>query len=246
MKKLGVLTLVVPLLLLAGCQTQSSSSSHNSAPSSQAPSKVKKTRFALLTSKLEKENLKMELPQTSGLGAGTKNINVRYSKKKNETTVYYSVGNSKKKFNDPSLEKEHPYLTLTKISGLSKKEIASRINYQVAAKGLPTVKLNDETTAVSQGAAGQSYLTWNKDNWSFTVKANSYLGEKPNTTANEVVDLLEDYRLPSKDGKGSMQFIVSEQYASLGNEMLFEKDGNLYQVKAHSIKTMLKMMQSLR
>lgn len=42
MKKLGVLTLVAPLLLLAGCQTQSSSSSHNSAPSSQAPAKVKR------------------------------------------------------------------------------------------------------------------------------------------------------------------------------------------------------------
>lgn len=246
MKKIGLLTLVVPIMLLAGCQTQSNSSQHNSAPSSQAPAKVKKTRFASLTSKLEKENLNMELPQRSGLGKLNKNINVRYTKKGDATTIYYSVGANKKKFNDASLEKEHPYLTLTKISGLSKKEITSRINYQVAAKGLPTVKLDDETTAVSQGAAGQSYLTWNKDNWSFTVKANSYLGEKPNSTANEVVDLLEDYRLPSKDGKGSMQFTVSEQYASLGNEMLFEKDGNLYQVKAHSIKTMLKMMQSLR
>ena len=222
-----------------------SSSKKSSPAGSQAPAS-KKSRFAKINSEISKKFPDLPLPRTSGLDTDSNTINARYTQSKNKITIYYSVGNKAKKFNAASLKKELPYLVYSQESNLSAEQMSSAINYQKQASGLPTVKLNNGVTATEQSGAGQRYLTWNKDNWSFTVHASAVNNQNPKPTANKLIALLEDYELPKMDDKASITLQVGTSYGSLNNEMYFQKDGKLYHLQAHSLKTMLKMASTIR
>lgn len=222
-----------------------SSSKKSSPAGSQAPAS-KKSRFAKINSEIAKKFPDLPLPRTSGLDTDSDAINARYTQSKNKITIYYSVGNKAKKFNAASLKKELPYLVYSQESNLSSDQMSSAINYQKQASGLPTVKLDNGVTATEQSGAGQRYLTWNKDNWSFTVHASAVNNQNPKPTANKLISLLEDYNLPKADNKASITLQVGTSYGSLNNEMYFQKDGKLYHLQAHSLKTMLKMAASIR
>ncbi|MBP2057738.1 major membrane immunogen (membrane-anchored lipoprotein) [Lactobacillus colini] len=222
-----------------------SSSQKSSLKGSQAPTS-KKSRFAKINAEIAKKFPSLPLPRTSGLDMDSNTINARYSKNNNQVTIYYSVGNKAKAVNDPSLNKELPYLVYSQISNLDSAELDSRINYQNQASGLPTVKLNDGITATEQSGAGQRYLTWNKDNWSFTVHASAVNNQDPKPIANKLIALLNSYKLPQMDKKAAITITVGEGYGSLNNQMYFQKDGKLYHLQAHSLKTMLKMASTIR
>ena len=222
-----------------------SSSKKSSPAGSQAPAS-KKSRFAKVNSEISKRFPDLPLPRTSGLDTDSNTVNARYTQSKNKITIYYSVGNKAKKFNAASLKKELPYLVYSQESNLSSDQMSSAINYQKEASGLPTVKLNNGVTATEQSGAGQRYLTWNKDNWSFTVHASAVNNQNPKPTANKLISLLEDYNLPKVDDKASITVQVGTSYGSLNNEMYFEKEGKLYHLQAHSLKTMLKMASTIR
>lgn len=221
------------------------SSKKSSPAGSQAPAS-KKSRFAKINSEIAKKFPDLPLPRTSGLDTDNDAINARYTQSKNKITIYYSVGNQAKKFNAASLKKELPYLVYSQESNLSSDQMSSAINYQKQASGLPTVKLNNGVTATEQSGAGQRYLTWNKDNWSFTVHASAVNNQNPKSTANKLISLLDDYKLPKIDDKASITLQVGTSYGSLNNEMYFQKDGKLYHLQAHSLKTMLKMASTIR
>lgn len=274
-KQMGIAATMVALLLMAGCQNSASSNSQSSSESSssrssqvekssqskilkkaaskksststgsQAPSS-RQTRFAKLNSQLSKQVANLPLPSVSGLDSGEDHVNVRYAEKGNTVTVYYSVGNSAKKFNDPSLKKQLPYLVYSQENNLSDSQMDEAINYQAPATGLPTVKLDNGVTATEQAGAGQRYLTWNNDNWSLTVHASAVNNQKPKPTANKLIKYISEYGLPKVDGKASIMVDVGQSYGSLNNQMYFKKDGKLYHLQAHSLKTMIKMAASIR
>lgn len=221
------------------------SSSSSASAGSQAPSS-KQTRFAKLNSQLSKQVANLPLPSVSGLDSGEDHVNVRYAKKGNTVTVYYSVGNSAKKFNDSSLKKQLPYLVYSQESNLSDSQMDEAINYQASATGLPTVKLDNIVTATEQAGAGQRYLTWNNDNWSLTVHASAVNNQKPKPTANKLIKYISEYGLPKVDGKASIMVDVGQSYGSLNNQMYFKKNGKLYHLQAHSLKTMIKMAASIQ
>lgn len=275
-KQIGFAATVAALLLVAGCQNsgssnsqsslESSSSTHSSqveksskssvlkrtasskssaSAGSQAPSS-KQTRFSKLNSQLAKEVTNLPLPSVSGLDSGEDHVNVRYAEKGNTVTVYYSVGNSAKKFNDSSLKKQLPYLVYSQEGNLSDSQMDEAINYQAPATGLPTIKLDNSVTATEQAGAGQRYLTWNDDNWSLTVHASAVNNQKPKPTANKLIKYISEYGLPKVDGKASIMVDVGQSYGSLNNQMYFKKDGKLYHLQAHSLKTMIKMAASIK
>ena len=223
----------------------SSSSKKSSSADSQTPAS-KKSRFAKVNSEIAEKFPDLPLPRTSGLDTDSNAFNARYTQSKNKITIYYSVGNQAKKFNAASLKKELPYLVYSQESNLSSEQMSSAINYQKQASGLPTVKLNNGVTATEQSGAGQRYLTWNKDNWSFTVHASAVSNQNPKPTANKLIALLEDYELPEMDVKDSITLLVGTSYGSLNNDMYFEKDGKLYHLQAHRLKTMLKVASTIR
>lgn len=217
----------------------SSSSSENKKPSSQAP----EARFSNLTDKLRKALPGMLLPTRDGLGQGSDHVNVRYTQSNGKNVVYYSVGNSASDFNASSLVNEKPYAVLTETKN---GDADSIINYSPEQKGLPTVKLGANTTATTQGAAGQKYLQWNAGKYSFVIQASSQLKQDPLDKGKKTLALSQQYNLPATSSHGSVHVIVGDSEGPLNTIIAWQSDNNVYQLKAHDTETAFKMLSSLK
>lgn len=220
-----------------------SKSSSSSKPSSQAP---EENRMESMTSKLRNALPGMILPTQDGLDQGSNKLNVRYTKKGNTNTVYYSVGDSAADFNADSVKNEKPYAVLTQVKNASSSEIEDIINYSPEQSGLPTEKLDDNTTATLQGAAGQRYLQWNANNYSFVIQASSELKQDPTDRGKSVLKLSKEYSLPKTSDKGSVRVIVGDSVGSLNTTIAWQDGNTVYQLKAHDTTTAFKMLNSLK
>ena len=223
--------------------SSSSSTSQSSKPSSQSP---KESRISKLTSDLRKVFPNMTLPTNDGLGQGSSKLNVRYNKSGNTNIIYYSVGNSAADFNAASVKNEKPYAVLTEVTNASSSEASDLINYIPAQSGLPTKKLDSSTTATIQGAAGQRYLQWNSDNYSFVIQASSQLKEDPTDRGKKVLALYKQYGLPKTSNKGSLHVTVGDSVGSLNTVIAWQDGSNVYQIQAHDTETAFKMLASLK
>lgn len=223
--------------------SSSTSSSSSSKPSSQSP---KESRISKLTSDLRKVFPNMALPTNDGLGQGSSKLNVRYNKSSNTNIIYYSVGNSAADFNAASVKNEKPYAVLTEVTNASSSEASDLINYIPAQSGLPTKKLDSSTTATIQGAAGQRYLQWNSDNYSFVIQASSQLKKDPTDRGKKVLALYKQYGLPKTSNKGSLHVTVGDSVGSLNTVIAWQDGSNVYQIKAHDTETAFKMLASLK
>lgn len=217
----------------------SSSSSKANEPSSQAP----KSRMSQMTAKLHKALPGMLLPTKDGLGAGSDNLNVRYTKSNDINTVYYSVGNSPADFNAASVKNEKPFAVLTQTKN---GDADSIINYMPAESGLPTVNLDSNTRATSQGAAGSKYIQWNKGKWSYVVKGNSQLKQDPTGRAKSVLALVNEYGIPNTTSHGSLNVVMGDSVGSLNTTIAWQDGNSVYKLEAHDTETALKMLNSLK
>ena len=217
----------------------SSSSSKSDEPSSQAP----KNRMSQMTAKLRKALPGMLLPTKDGLGAGSDNLNVRYTKSGDTNTVYYSVGNSAAAFNSLSVKNEKPFAVITQTKN---GDADSIINYMPAESGLPTVNLDSNTKATSQGAAGSKYIQWNKDKWSYVVKGNSQLKQDPTGRAKSVLALVNEYGVPNTSSQGSVNVVMGDSVGSLNTTIAWQDGNSVYKLEAHDTETALKMLSSLK
>lgn len=221
--------------------SENKSSSEDKKPSSQAP---ERNRMEKMTAKLRKALPGMLLPTRDGLGTGSDNLNVRYTKNGNTNTVYYSVGNSPAEFNAPSVKNEKPFAVLTETK--NSEDPDGIINYMPAQKGLPTTKLDADTTATTQGAAGQSYLQWNKGDWSYVIQASTQLKENPTDRGKSVLKLVNEYGVPSTSSHGSVHVTMGDSLGSLNTVIAWQKGNSTYQLKAHDTTTAFKMLNSLK
>lgn len=224
-------------------KSNNSSASSSSKPSSQAP---EENRMAKMTAKLREALPGMLLPTTDGLGQGSDKLNVRYTKNGNTNVVYYSVGDSAADFNADSVKNEKPFAILTEIKNASSSEVEDTINYTPEQSGLPTTKLDSNTTATIQGAAGQRYLQWNANNYSFVIQASSQLKKDPTDRGKSVLQLSKQYSLPKTSDKGSVRVIVGDSVGSLNTTIAWQDGNNVYQLKAHDTETAFKMLNSLK
>lgn len=258
--KIGITAaaLMVALSLTACSNNQSQNSSSNTnktsttqvqkkkgkanKPSSQAP---KESRMDQLNAQLKKELPSMSLPKDSGLNKGADKLNVHYTKSKNHNTVYYSVGKQSLSFNAKKARSEKPYAVLTETTNVSQSKASELINYMPAQSGLPTKKLDRNTKATVEGAAGQQYLQWNKNNYSFVIQASKVLKQDAVSKGKEVLALYKKYQLPKTSSKGSLHVKVGDSQGSLNTIITWQKGNNIYQLKAHDTKTALKMLASL-
>lgn len=224
-------------------KTESSSKENSSSKesSSQAP---KQSRIDSLTAKLHKVLPNMLLPTKDGLGQGSENLNARYTTASDKDVVYYIVGNSPVAFNAASLQNEKPYAVLTEYKNVS--DADSIINYMPAQTGLPTVKLDANTTATSEGAAGQKYLQWNKGKWSYVVQASSVLKQDGTKKAKELLNLVNEFGMPATTTNSSVHVIVGDSVGSLNTVISWQNGNNVYQLKAHDTETAFKMLSSLQ
>ncbi|GAA3638828.1 hypothetical protein GCM10022297_16350 [Lactobacillus hamsteri] len=221
--------------------SNSSSSSSSQKASSQAP---EHDRMGYFTGKLRKALPGMLLPTKDGLGTGSDKLNVRYTSSGDTNTVYYSVGDTAKDFNSDSVKNERPYAVLKEVKNASNAE--DIINYSPEQKGLPTKKLDDNTTGTIQGAAGQRYLQWNKDKWSFVIQANSMMKKDPTDRGKEVLALVNQYGVPSTSTHGNLHVTLGDHMGSLNTVIAWQDGKNVYELKAHDTETALKMLNSLK
>lgn len=218
---------------------QNSSSRQAKKSSSQAP----EARFNRLNDKLRAVLADMLLPTRDGLGQGSENLNIRYRKQANKNVVYYSVGNRRLPFNSSSVTTEKPYAVLTEIKNGNP---SSFINYQPLQKGLPTKKLDANTTATTEGAAGQRYLQFNKGKYCFVIQASAQLKQDPTAKGKQVLALSKQYQLPATASHGSVQVRVGDGFGSLNTVIAWQNGHDIYQLKAHDTATAFKMLASLR
>lgn len=223
--------------------TATSNSSASSSSEKKASSQAPKSRMSKMTAKLRKALPGMLLPTRDGLGSGSDNLNVRYTKSGNTNTVYYSVGNAPTDFNSASVKSEKPYAVLTQTKNGDAESI---INYMPAQTGLPTVKLDASTKATSQGAAGSKYIQWNKNKWSFVVKGNSQLKQDPTGRAKSVLALVNQYGVPATSSNGSVNVVMGDSVGSLNTTIAWQHGNSVYQLKAHDTETAFKMLNSLK
>ncbi len=228
--------------------TVSSSSSANAASSASSANqgqqdKSSESRIETLNSALNRSLGHVLLPQRDGLGEGSANLNARYTGNSANYTVYYSVGNSPKPLNDPSVQNEVPYATLYKKTYDSASAAQGGINYHPASEdqGLPSVDLGHNITGHINAGAGQRYLHWNEGRWSLAVHAAAVNGEDPAPTAKTIVNLLETHSLPVPNTIAAGEFEVS------GTNKLTWQDGNtVYSIQGKSAETIIKMAESMK
>lgn len=226
-------------------QSNSSSNkqSSSSKPSSQAP---EQNRMDKLTDQLRKNLSGMLLPSKDGLGQGSDKLNIRYTQDGSTNTVYYSVGATAKSLNDASIKNEKPYAVLKEVKNASSDTATDLINYQPEQTGLKTKSLDADTKATTQGAAGSTYLQWNKNNYSFVIQANNQLKQDPVSRGKSVLALFNQYGLPATSDKGSLSVKMGDSEGSLNTVIAWKHGNDVYQIKAHDTETAFKMLASLK
>lgn len=188
------------------------------------------------------------LPTTPGLATTNGHLNVRYSGNANGYTIYYSVGYTAKRLNDPTLSSQTPYLILSKKTYASKAAAAQAIRHydDSSTAGLPTVDLGHGLTGTIDAGAGQRYLTWKEGHWQLTVHAAAVNGEDPVPTARHIVELLEQFYLPAPDDRGTGTFEVSVGDGQRPQILTWMRGNVVYTMEAHSIDTLVQMAASLK
>ena len=188
------------------------------------------------------------LPTTPGLATTNGHLNVRYSGNAGSYTIYYSVGYTAKRLNDPTLSSQTPYLILSKKTYASKAAAAQAIRHydDSSTAGLPTVDLGHGLTGTIDAGAGQRYLTWKEGHWQLTVHAAAVNGEDPVPTARHIVELLEQFYLPAPDDRGTGTFEVSVGDGERPQVLTWMRGNVVYTMEAHSIDTLVQMAASLK
>lgn len=188
------------------------------------------------------------MPTTPGLATTNGHLNVRYSGNASSYTIYYSVGYTAKRLNDPTLSSQTPYLILSKKTYASKAAAAQAIRHydDSSTAGLPTVDLGHGLTGTIDAGAGQRYLTWKEGHWQLTVHAAAVNGEDPVPTARHIVELLEQFYLPAPDDRGTGTFEVSVGDGQRPQVLTWMRGNVVYTMEAHSIDTLVQMAASFK
>ena len=227
--------------------TKSTEKTNNESESNHSQSQAPQTsRLLQMNRQLKKVFPEMILPQSDGLTSGSDKLNVRYTKANGENDIYYSVGKTALKFNNPAIKKERPFAVLSEENNLNDSQTADVINFQADDKSLPQVKVTDDVVATQQSGAGQTYLSWTQGKWSFSIHASTVADQEPLTTAKKVAALAKKYKLPEPQTHGSMRIQVAESYGSLGNVISWKQNNRVYQIRSHSLDTAFKMIASMK
>lgn len=256
-KKLFVGTLMLALML-SGCTKQDDRSAINVKAHNNSSTKVNKkvveannkkenSRLICFNKKIKSATSGILLPQDDGLKQGSSNLNMRFENNPDQSVVYYSVGESKQKFNDEILKKELPYAILTMRSNMTNEKMDKLIGYRDAKDdaGLRQIKLNDSITAAVDAGAGQQYLHFVKGNWSIIVHASSIMNQSAEKPALKLLNLIEKYGLPKTTGKSTIYITAGKSKGSLNNVFKWQLNDKYYQLDTHSLTTALKMLSSL-
>lgn len=210
---------------------------HSEAPTNNEP------RLVTINSALNRTLGHVLLPQADGLGQGSANLNARTTGDSANYTVYYSVGNRPLPVNDPAVQNEIPYATVSKKTYGSVAAAKASINYRSGAgeEGLPKVDLGHNISGTIDSGAGNRYLHWNEGQWSLVVHAAAVNGEEPTAKAKQVVELLEKYYLPAPKTVASGEFEVSG-----GNKLTWQDQTTVYSVTGPSLETIIIMAASMK
>ncbi|MCM0599257.1 hypothetical protein [Periweissella fabalis] len=206
-------------------------------------------RIKVLNTDLQAKLGKVALPQVTGLGQGSENLNIAYTGNHNNYTINYTVGDKPLAFNSPAVTKQNPYAVLQKQTFNSADEAKKQISYIVAEdafSGMPVTGLKSGITAFYDQGAGHSNLYWNEGNWSLGVKANSLANQKPDPLAHQVLDWLDQYFLPAPKSVGQISF-NSTITPRMRDQVIKWQDGNIvFTLTAHDPETAVKMAASIR
>lgn len=97
-------------------------------------------------------------------------------------------------------------------------------------QGLPTIDLGHGLAGTIDSGAGQQYLHWNEGNWSFTVHAAVVNGQKPQPTAQQVVNILQNTYLPAPHDHGVGTFDIATNTYTL----VWQENNKVYSVSGTS------------
>lgn len=184
----------------------------------------------------------------SGKEDSSKKVSVAYSGDGNNYTASYYLEKHAYPVNDEALKDKTPYATLTKKTYSSEDEALEQIDYQndQASGNLRRVDLGNNIQATVNSGAGQQYLHWNEGNWSLTMHGSPVAGEDPLKAAREAVALLERYRLPAPDKRGSGRFEATDAEGDLHQTLTWNKGNVVYEMKADTLNTLVLMAASLQ
>lgn len=226
----------------ASSSSQATSSSQASSSSSSG-SQSSEPRILTINSALNRTLGHVLLPQVDGLGQGSADLNARYTGDSSNYAVYYSVGKEPLPLNDPAVQKETPYATVTKKTYSSAAAAKAAVNYRSGAddQGLPKVNLGHNISGTIDAGAGNRYLHWNEGKWSLVVHAAAVNGEEPTAKAKQIVELLEKSYLPAPNTVGSGEFEVSGT-----NKLTWQDQTTVYTVSGPSAETVIAMAASMK
>ncbi|CAH0415999.1 hypothetical protein KAR50_06535 [Periweissella fabaria] len=209
---------------------------------------TQRNRIKVLNNDLQAQLGQVALPQVTGLGQGSQNLNIAYTGNHNNYTINYTVGDTPLAFNSPIVNKQNPYAVLQKQTFNSANEAKQQISYIVAEdtfRGMPVTGLKSGITAFYDQGAGHSNLYWNEGNWSLGVKANSLADQKPDPLAHQTLDLLDQYYLPAPKSVGQISF-NSTITPRMRDQVIKWQDGNIvFTLTAHDPETAIKMAASI-
>jgi hypothetical protein len=235
----------------AATSQSSSSLPATSASSSAATNSSQNTaasRIAFLNQQLIKQLGQVVLPQADGLSSGSQQLNIRYQGNAANFTVYYSIGTTAKAFNVAALSAESPYAQFSKQTYSSVTAAQQQIGYRAAAdfSGLPTVDLGSgNLTGTIDSGAGQRYLSWYEGRWFLTVHAAAVNQENPLPLAKQTAAFLEIYLLPTPRTYGRITFQAANTN-DLNQEIIWQENNVVYQLKTQTPQTALKMAVSVK
>lgn len=212
-----------------------------------APTALKGSRIEQLNQQVKRQlGENILLPQVDGLADKTDNINVRAQGNSNNYSVYYSVGNQQRAFNDPILKNEIPYAALYKTTYQTAAQAKQQVLYRPAETGLPTVDLGYNLQGTVNSGAGQSAVHWIEGRWGLTVHAVSINGEDAKPLAKETVTTLEKNWLPIPNEYGAISLSVSAGYGQRPNIVTWQVDKVVYVLTTHDPKTAITLATHLK
>lgn len=209
---------------------------------------TQRNRIKVLNTDLQAKLGKVALPQVTGLGQGSQNLNIAYTGNHDNYTINYTVGDKPIPFNNPAVNQQNPYAVLQKQTFNSANEAKQQISYIVAEdafSGMPATGLKSGITAYYDQGAGHTNLYWNEGNWSLGVKANSLANQKPDSLAHQTLDWLDQYFLPAPKSVGQISF-NSTIAPRMRDQVIKWQDGNIvFTLTAHDPETAIKMAASI-
>lgn len=225
--------------------SKTSKMASSSVASQPMTSKKSESRLDTLNAALIKVIGNNKKPMADGLDSDSDNLNMRYTTNKYGYTIYYSVGNTPKNFNDGTVASEKPYATFSKTAYSSMDKADKAVPY-IDPKGLPAVDLGNERKAYSDLSAGSSGLVWKAGRWSVMVTSvtGGGIGENGVPATKKVMALFDKYTLPVPNKVGGVLFRATP--VDLSQTIIWQEGATVYSLSAHSTETAIKMASSVK